>query len=119
MNRLQLASQLLTDEVADARSQCDLDPGNVQLAARFARLQLVSAVCNAYGVVADESAGIVSAVTVSNSAMDTQSGVGNELDGSRDCFTSNCACASERGRVSVDEVSGRHQQLSLAPGIDP
>lgn len=118
MNRVQIAAELLAAEVDDVRSQCDAAAGDIRLASRLVRIQIISALCNSYGVAADQSGGFVSERDLAAAYLDGRSVPSNVVDRLCGCFTPINACAPERGRASVDEVSSRHKQLSLELGID-
>lgn len=112
MNRVIQASDLLNHATHDARSELDADPGNILLAMRLARLQVLSSLCQTFGVGADIASGYVPISFAPTDGMDMRSSAGNELDESCGSITPSCACAPERGQTGVDDISGGCHQLS-------
>lgn len=118
MSQLIQASQLLDDEVQHASSQLDAEPGNILLAMRLARIQILASLCKTYGVAADIASGYIPVAFKPQCGMDERSNTGNELAGPSGSFTSSGACASERGQLSADELQGKCHQLSLELGTE-
>lgn len=115
---LPLAAEILDAELDRARKEHDAQPGDIQLAMRLARVQVLTSLCHTFGVAADLSSGYVPAKIGRTTGVDIGSSRGNELarsDGSR---ASADACASERRRASQDDVQGRCKQLSLEVDTD-
>ena len=113
MNRVALAAEILNYEVIDARRRCDAEPGNTLLAGRLARVQILASMVETFGLRSDISSGYVSGPAASAAELDDRSGNGNELAELARCVAVAGACASERGRLEADDLSGRCKQLSL------
>ena len=113
MNRVVLAAEILDHELDDARRQSDAEPGNIILAMRLARLQVITAMVKTFGVGTDLACGHVSVKPESEPYLDGGSSAGDELAELARCVATAGACASERGRLDADDVSGRRKQLSL------
>jgi hypothetical protein len=111
MSRVEDAACLLDLECHATEQQLDADPGNIQLAMRLARLRVITAMVQTFGVRSDLSRGHVSVLDEPN--LDDGSSAGNELAGSGCSVVITGACASERGCPETDDVSGRRKQLSL------
>jgi hypothetical protein len=113
MSRVVLAAEILDHELDDARRQSESDPGNLILAMRLARLQVITAMVKTFGVGSDIACGHIPIKFESESDLDDGSSAGNELVELGRCVTAADACASERGRLEADDISGSSKQLSL------
>lgn len=112
-NLLPHAAEILDAELDRARKELDAQPGNIQLAMRFARVQMLTSLCHAFGVAADVANGYVPAKIGRTTGVDIRSSWGDELARSGRSRSPADACASKRGRASQDDVQGRRKQLSL------
>lgn len=112
-NLLPHAAEILDAELDRAKKELDAQPGNIQLAMRFARVQMLTSLCHTFGVAADVANGYVPTKIGRTTGVDIRSSWGDELAGSRRSQSPANACASERGRASQDDVQGRRKQLSL------
>lgn len=113
MNHVIQASELLNRATQDARTELDADPGNILLAMRLSRLQVLSSLCQTFGLGADIASGYVPVSFAPAGGMDAQSGGSNELAGSSGSCSAFGACASERRPVDPDELPSGCRQLSL------
>ena len=112
-NLLPHAAEILDAELDRARKELDAQPGNIQLAMRLERVQMLTSLCHTFGVAADVANGYVPAKIGRTTGVDIGSLRGNELAGSRRSQSPADACAPERRRASQDDVQGRRKQLSL------
>ena len=113
MSNLMVATQALESECDATREQLDAEPGNILLAMRLSRLQLLASMVKTFGVGSDFASGFIPVRTESEPSLDAGSNGSNELVGSGCRVTITDVCASERGRLEVDDLSSRSHQLSL------
>ena len=119
MSNLIRASELLDYEVQSASDQLNAEPGNILLAMRLARIQVIASLCKTYGVAADIASGYIPVTFEPGTGMDERSNSGDELAGSGCSVTITDACAPKCGQhADQDELSSRRKQLSLELGGD-
>lgn len=99
MSRVVLAAEILDHELNDARRQSETDPGNLILAMRLARLQVITAMVKTFGVGSDIACGHLPVKFESESDLDGGSSAGDELAELAGCVATANACAPERGRA--------------------
>lgn len=113
MNAVMAAAEILENECNAARQQCDADPGNVLLAMRLSRLQIITSMVRTFGVGSDIASGYIPAEFVPAADMDGRSSASDELAGSCHGVTVTDVRASERGGTEADDFPSRRQQISL------
>jgi hypothetical protein len=111
MSRVREAASLLELECYATEQQLDASPGNIGLAMRLARLRVITAMVQTFGVRSDLSRGHVS--VLNDPYLDGRSSACDELAGSGCSVTITDACASERRRPKADDFSSGRQQFSL------
>lgn len=105
MSRIQEAAEILSRECDEARRECDAEPGNIHLAMRLSRLQVISSMVQTFGLGAGIASGHLPVEFEPATDMDGRSSAGDELAGSGCSVTVTDACASERGRPKTNDLS--------------